>query len=113
VAVSHCFICVYLAFASSFFLAKPPHARLHSLRGRVGPNVVDHHDARMIQYSRGALFLLESPQAIGVFRKRRRQNLDRYVAAQPRRVARRFRIGPIFTPGDGTGTGLWAPTRLS
>src|SRR5438876_12324935 len=46
------------------------------------PNIVNGENVWMIQRARRLRLLLKAPQSIPVLRKRRRQNLDRYVAIQ-------------------------------
>jgi hypothetical protein len=53
-------------------------------RAVVGPDVVDRRDVRVVQESRGSGLLLEAAEAIRVRRERRRQDLDRDVAAEAR-----------------------------
>ncbi len=53
-------------------------------RPLVRSDVVDGRDVRVIQEPRGPGLLLEATQSVGVGRKRRRQNLDRHLAAEPR-----------------------------
>src|SRR5262249_37297681 len=47
-------------------------------------DVVNRQDVRMVECARGLCFLLEAPQAIGILRKRGGEDLDRYLALQPR-----------------------------
>ena len=53
-------------------------------RALVRADVVDGRDVGVVQDSRGPRLLLEAAQAVGVRGERRRQDLDRHVAAQPR-----------------------------
>src|SRR5439155_6423646 len=51
---------------------------------RLGADVVDGEDVRMIQPGGSARLLLESMQAIRICRERRWQHLDRDISSQPR-----------------------------
>ena len=57
---------------------------LGAVVGCFGADIVHHRYVRMVQRRRGACFLLESRQALGIRGELGRQHLDRHLAAQPR-----------------------------
>src|SRR5579859_5681708 len=64
------------------------------------PNVVNGQNVRVVQQARGAGFLLESAQSVGVCGEFRRKNFDRYFAPESR-VARTIYLTHSARPKRG------------